>query len=66
MLSHEALVQTISDVIYDHVKGKHKDKISRDLAEQIIEILELDEPESWYRDWETDRKSTRLNSSHRL
>ena len=20
----------------------------------------------WYRDWETDRKSTRLNSSHRL
>ena len=20
--------------------------------------------ESWYRDWETDRKSTRLNSSH--
>ena len=22
--------------------------------------------ELWYRDWETDRKSTRLNSSHRL
>ena len=21
-------------------------------------------PGSWYRDWETDRKSTRLNSSH--
>ena len=21
---------------------------------------------AWYRDWETDRKSTRLNSSHRL
>ena len=21
---------------------------------------------NWYRDWETDRKSTRLNSSHRL
>ena len=20
---------------------------------------------AWYRDWETDRKSTRLNSSHR-
>ena len=23
-------------------------------------------PPGWYRDWETDRKSTRLNSSHRL
>ena len=22
--------------------------------------------DTWYRDWETDRKSTRLNSSHRL
>ena len=22
--------------------------------------------DAWYRDWETDRKSTRLNSSHRL
>ena len=21
-------------------------------------------PHMWYRDWETDRKSTRLNSSH--
>ena len=21
-------------------------------------------PQTWYRDWETDRKSTRLNSSH--
>ena len=26
---------------------------------QIIEKIE-----KWYRDWETDRKSTRLNSSH--
>ena len=48
MLSHEALVQTISDIIYDHLKGKHKDKIATDLAEKIIDILELDEPESWY------------------
>ena len=23
-----------------------------------------DAKEEWYRDWETDRKSTRLNSSH--
>lgn len=47
MLSHEALVQTISDVIYDHVKGKHKDKITKDLAEKIIDILELDDKDTW-------------------
>lgn len=48
MLSHEALVQTISDIIYDSLKSKHKDKIARDLAEKIIDALDLDEPESWY------------------
>jgi hypothetical protein len=48
MLSHEALVQTISDVIYDHVKGKHKDRISKDLAEKIIDALGLEDPEGWY------------------
>jgi hypothetical protein len=48
MLSHESLVQTISDIIYDSLKSKHKDKIARDLAEKIIDALELDEPESWY------------------
>ena len=26
----------------------------------------LDKKQTRYRDWETDRKSTRLNSSHRL
>ena len=31
---------------------------------QVLIIACLIEPE--YRDWETDRKSTRLNSSHRL
>lgn len=48
MLSHESLVQTISDVIYDHLKGKHKDKIAKQLAEEIIDVLDLDEPETWY------------------
>ena len=28
-----------------------------------VKVLEIDE--AAYRDWETDRKSTRLNSSHR-
>ena len=27
---------------------------------------DLSKPSAEYRDWETDRKSTRLNSSHRL
>ena len=26
--------------------------------------MEIVKKEGWYRDWETDRKSTRLNSSH--
>ena len=29
-------------------------------ADNVDSILDR----SWYRDWETDRKSTRLNSSH--
>ena len=32
-----------------------------DLKKILIEFTEFLEP---YRDWETDRKSTRLNSSH--
>ena len=33
------------------------------LSETVLD--ELDSKKSGYRDWETDRKSTRLNSSHR-
>ena len=33
-------------------------------AQQALETFNLDEKDK-YRDWETDRKSTRLNSSHR-
>lgn len=47
MLSHESLVETISDIIYEHIKGKHKDKIARELAEEIIYALDLEELESW-------------------
>jgi hypothetical protein len=47
MLSHESMVQTISDIIYESLKGKHKEKIARDLAEQIIDALELDEQDTW-------------------
>lgn len=48
MLSHESLVQTISDIIYDSLKGKHKEKIARELAEEIIYALDLEESPSWY------------------
>ena len=34
-------------------------------TEEQREQLWIYREEPWYRDWETDRKSTRLNSSHR-
>ena len=40
-----------------------------ELYENNVDVLYNDytqEMAGWYRDWETDRKSTRLNSSHRL
>ena len=50
--------------------GFTKDDVSISLDNRKLTIkgeskgMEL--PEGSYRDWETDRKSTRLNSSHRL
>ena len=44
-------------------KNEKKLKINNDKkAGKLDENLKLEECE--YRDWETDRKSTRLNSSH--
>lgn len=40
MLSHESKVDIISEIIYDHIKGKNKDKLSRELAEEILSELE--------------------------
>ena len=37
--------------------------IAADYLEGLLDIADLG---GEYRDWETDRKSTRLNSSHRL
>ncbi len=31
------LKEIIADIIYDHLKGKHKDDLSSKLADQIIE-----------------------------
>ena len=37
------------------------------LAQKVRDTQDLYDKYHWkYRDWETDRKSTRLNSSHRL
>ena len=38
------------------------EKIGEDLEKEVEDLRELIKP--CYRDWETDRKSTRLNSSH--
>ena len=35
-----------------------------DLSYKIADYTSIDLGEGLYRDWETDRKSTRLNSSH--
>lgn len=31
------LKEIIADIIYDHLKGKHKDQLSAKLADEIIE-----------------------------
>jgi predicted small metal-binding protein len=43
MLSRQSQVDTIADIIYDHLKGKHKDKLSTELAEKIIDALNFDQ-----------------------
>ena len=53
--------------IYNRLK-QHKAKIIvhiDGLAASIASIIALAGDKITYRDWETDRKSTRLNSSHR-
>ena len=48
--------------LYNYFKStKEFSLLKNDLLKgQLIKKLDV----SWYRDWETDRKSTRLNSSH--
>lgn len=48
MLSKESQIEAIVEIIYDHLKGKHKEKLSKELAEQIIDALDLEESPSWY------------------
>ena len=46
------------------ISGRLKDPIRKTCGASITEELEKAYSKYWYRDWETDRKSTRLNSSH--
>ena len=60
----------LGDYFADYLLSKHQDVITGDDTytadeEKLVDILQ--KSMAWgacYRDWETDRKSTRLNSSH--
>lgn len=47
MLSHESKLQIISDIIYDHIKGRYKEKLSKELAEEILAEIS-DDPDKWF------------------
>ena len=47
-----------------HFRNKQSDIYSNGVRENSWGISQFHLPSAAYRDWETDRKSTRLNSSH--
>lgn len=47
MLSQESKIEIISDILHEHLKGKHKDKLSKELALKILDALD-DEAPTWY------------------
>ena len=46
------------------VPGQNHSKSAEKIPSEILNPIELATQQICYRDWETDRKSTRLNSSH--
>jgi len=48
MISNESKIEIISEIIYEHLKGKHKDALSKKLAEDIIEAIDDEPTPSWY------------------
>ena len=50
------------------MESKRQQKFGRQIQKDLSDIFQKEFKELFgrYRDWETDRKSTRLNSSHRL
>jgi len=47
MLSRESKIDSIFEIIHDELKGKHKDRLARQLAEKILDAIE-DEAPNWY------------------
>ena len=47
MLSDQTKIQIIADIIHDHLKVKHKDKLAIELAEQILQEIS-DDPNKWF------------------
>ena len=47
MLSRESKIDSIVEIIYDQLKGKHKDRLAKQLAEEILDAIE-DEATTWY------------------
>ena len=45
---------------WQHIQKRETEKATKDSSY----VKDSTATRSWYRDWETDRKSTRLNSSH--
>ena len=46
----------------ESVSEGHPDKVADQISDALLDEFLRHDPD--YRDWETDRKSTRLNSSH--
>ena len=60
--SHQELLKDNAEhIVHENAK------VHQEVGEKLIDrIVEKSKTVGGYRDWETDRKSTRLNSSHRL
>lgn len=48
MISYDSKVDIIVEIIHEHLKGKHKDSLSKRLAVEIIEALDDEPTPSWY------------------
>ena len=55
-----------SNPTFDPAYSNFKLEILKGLCSSYEEVGKVSLNESYYRDWETDRKSTRLNSSHEI
>ena len=56
---------TLNEFTSDMSASEKKEAVKKYVADDYKEMSGSEIQEASYRDWETDRKSTRLNSSHR-